>query len=387
MTSRIHPCHDILRDVCRDLMKDYDRELEDLEKFIFSGRESFLTFLEISQSVESAKLYSNFLDITFNDGTFFSVKLSTCFNYLFYILGRYIRSLHIFDFCRTQHHFFQGLIDNQGLVQIRCEEPFNDPAWLTTLKSVRRISASQGFYRVLATYGVDFSFESIAITSRMQYNDFSDFLELKNLRSEKLAIELYPVDYEDSLFHPIQSWSSLKTINLTINLNAEKPVGLLEMINKLSSIFPNLENCRLENVVEDEALDPDFVKKSISETQGQFSTYVGRANVDVKWTFVGEVHLNWDDDLLEKFCSEIKDHFPDYKKDEDTGTHTWTEKVFLTPNLSFESVIIVNETEYNEDELHQILEDAGIHDEEDYDYYDQMEDVDGYDDYDYYGDI
>ena len=64
MNSKVRPCHDVLRDVCRDLIKDYDRESKDFEKFVLSGKEPFILFLQSPQSIDSVKLFSNFLDIT-----------------------------------------------------------------------------------------------------------------------------------------------------------------------------------------------------------------------------------------------------------------------------------------------------------------------------------
>ena len=138
-------------------------------------------------------------------------------------------------------------------------------------------------------------------------------------------------------------WSSLVKINLTINSNLGKPAGLSEFVNKLPRIFPNLEFCSLENTIEDESLDANAIKESISEIQSQFLSYTGRSQVEIKWNVISDVHLNWDDDVFQKFRTEISDRFPNYQNKEYIGTHEWTEKVFLTPNLSFESIITINE--------------------------------------------
>jgi len=330
-------------------MKGSSKKQSDFVKFALSGKEPFILFLKISQSVESVKLLPGFLKITLRDRTSFPTTLSMPFSYFFYIIGRYVKSLEVVKFCLTKRPFFKGLLDNEGLTETELKHSFKNPRWVNIFKSVKKITANMELFQTLSNSSIDFSFDSVTVTSRMNCDTFSNFLKLRNLKSKELTIELCTCDYDDSVFKKVQSWPSLTKINLVITSHLFETVELLDIINSVCSIFPNLEFCHLTNVIDSDFWIPVFIRRILSEVKRQFLSYTGKVQVDVRWEMGIEVFPNCEDDYvndrLRETYEEVREFLPNYMYDNDNRIHEWRRKVSLTPKLSFESVITVTENE------------------------------------------
>jgi len=361
-------------------MKSSSKEQSDFVKFALSGKESFILFLKVCQSVESVALLRS-LNIELHDGTSFSTSLSMPFSYFFYVIGRYVKSLDVVDFPKKIQSLFKGLLDNEGLAEIHFSRAFKNPTWVKVLESVKTISGDLKLFEVLSSYNTDFSFDFITVTTMMNYSKFSHFLRLRNLKSKELTIVLCPCNYEGSLFRQVQKWSALAKINLIIHLNLEDAVKSLDIINNISCIFPNLQSCYLLNVNNDNFLGADCIKKSISKAKSNFSSYAGKIKVDIRWSISTQVYRYWDDVFLKEFSAKMQDFLPHYMYDKDRKGHEWIEKVSLTPKLSFESVITITEIELKEIKLDELFKNESMsEDDEEFNYEDENDDIDEYED-------
>jgi len=362
-------------------MRSSSKKRNDFVKFALSGKEPFILFSKVCQSVESVGVMHS-LEVNLRDGTPFSTSLSMPFNYFFYSIGRYTKSLDVINFPTTTHSFFKGLLDNKGLEEVHFIRAFKNPIWVKILKSVKRVSGNPRFFEVLSNYNTEFSFDSIAVNSMMNYNKFSHFLRLRNLKSKELIIMLCPCNCKDSLFHQVQQWSSLTNINLAIHSNLEDAVNSLEIIDKLSCIFPNLKSCYLLNLYNDVFLDADFIKESIFKAKSNFSLYTGKAKIDIRWNISTQIYRHWDDVFLKEFRVKIEDCLPNYMYDKGNRAHEWIEKVSLTPKLSFESGITIIEFECKALNLDEFFQGSSMYEDDEEHYYEDDDSIDDYEEED-----
>ncbi|KAE9549107.1 hypothetical protein FO519_007679 [Halicephalobus sp. NKZ332] len=159
-----------------------------LQKFTLTGKDSFLTYIEVLQSVKECEIEQDLSLVTLANGN--TAWDEFMWSHFTYLCGRYTRILRLYEGPEIDENFIRGLKENKNLKEVEAStledsEVTEDIFTLIGSFPLKKITGDEYLFRTLDDSGLELKLDLLEIVGG---SDHIDVLCLKNFEAFEIQL-------------------------------------------------------------------------------------------------------------------------------------------------------------------------------------------------------